>query len=144
MAFLIGPLEAEIIIKLVVSAVLGGLVGFEREIKRKPAGMRTHSLVCIGSALFTIMSVSVIGAEPSRIAAGIVTGIGFLGAGMIFKADDKVRGLTTAAELWVLAAIGVSIGLGFYFAALITTLIVMFILIPLKYLEREAKEVLST
>lgn len=136
----IGPLEFEIIIKLIVSAILGGLVGFEREVHRKPAGMRTHSLVCIGSALFTIMSVSIIGAEPSRIAAGIVTGIGFLGAGMIFKAEDRVRGLTTAAELWVLAAIGLAVGMGFYFAALITTLIVIFILIPLKYVEKGARK----
>jgi putative Mg2+ transporter-C (MgtC) family protein len=140
---MIGPVETEIVIKLVVSAVLGGLVGFEREIHRKPAGMRTHSLVCMGSTLFTIMSVSLIGGEPSRIAAGIVTGIGFLGAGMIFKSEDKVRGLTTAAELWVLAAIGLSVGLGYYFAALVTTLIVIFILIPLKYLEKEAKDVLE-
>jgi putative Mg2+ transporter-C (MgtC) family protein len=141
---MIGPFEIEIIIKLVVAAVLGGLVGFEREVHRKPAGMRTHSLVCIGSALFTIMSISVTGAEPSRIAAGIVTGIGFLGAGMIFTSQDKVRGLTTAAELWVLAAIGLGIGLGFYFASLVTTLIVIFILIPLKYVEKEAKEALTS
>ena len=140
---MIGPFEIEIVIKLVVAAILGGLVGFEREVHRKPAGLRTHSLVCMGSALFTIMSISVTGAEPSRIAAGIVTGIGFLGAGMIFTSQDKVRGLTTAAELWVLAAIGLAIGLGFYFAALVTTLIVIFILIPLKYLEKEAKEALE-
>ena len=140
---MIGPFEIEIVIKLVVAAILGGLVGFEREVHRKPAGLRTHSLVCMGSALFTIMSISVTGAEPSRIAPGIVTGIGFLGAGMIFTSQDKVRGLTTAAELWVLAAIGLAIGLGFYFAALVTTLIVIFILIPLKYLEKEAKEALE-
>lgn len=143
MVFIIGPVETEMVIKLIVSAVLGGLVGFEREIHRKPAGLRTHSLVCIGATLFTIMSVNIVGADPSRIAAGIVMGIGFLGAGMIFKSEDRVRGLTTAAELWVLAAIGLAVGLGFYFAALITTLIIIFILIPLKYMEREAKEVLD-
>ncbi len=136
-------MELEILIKLIVSAVLGGLVGFEREVHRKPAGMRTHSLVCIGSALFTIISVSIIGAEPSRIAAGIVTGIGFLGAGMIFKSEDKVRGLTTAAELWVLAGIGLAVGIGYYFAAMAATLIVIFILIPLKYVEREARGALD-
>jgi putative Mg2+ transporter-C (MgtC) family protein len=139
----IGPVEFEILIKLVVSAVLGGLVGLERGVHRKPAGMRTHSLVCIGSTLFTIMSVSVAGAEPTRIAAGIVTGIGFLGAGMIFRSEDRVRGLTTAAELWVLAAIGLAIGLGFYFAALVTTIVVIFILIPLKYVEKEARDAIS-
>ncbi|NIP40247.1 MAG: MgtC/SapB family protein [Candidatus Aenigmarchaeota archaeon] len=141
MVFVIGPLEMEIVIKLVVSAVLGTLVGFERAVHNKPAGMRTHSLVCIGSTLFTILSVSVIGGEPSRIAAGIVTGIGFLGAGIIFRAESKMRGITTAAELWVLASIGIAIGIGFYFAALAATLIVIFILIPMKYLEKEAKEV---
>ncbi|MCK4531507.1 MAG: MgtC/SapB family protein [Candidatus Aenigmarchaeota archaeon] len=143
MVFTIGPVETEMVIKLIVSAVLGGLVGFEREIHRKPAGLRTHSLVCIGATLFTIMSINIVGADPSRIAAGIVMGIGFLGAGMIFKSEDRVRGLTTAAELWVLAAIGLAIGLGFYFAALITTLIIIFILIPLKYMEREAREVMD-
>ncbi len=143
MVFQIGAMEMEIVIKLVVSAILGALVGFEREMHRKPAGLRTHSLVCIGSALFTIISINVIGGEPSRIAAGIVTGIGFLGAGMIFKSEDRVRGLTTAAELWVLAAIGLAIGIGYYFAALVTTLVVIFILIPLKYVEKEAKEALE-
>lgn len=143
MALEIGMLEAEIVVKLILAAVIGGVVGFEREIKRKPAGMRTHSLVCLGAALFTIMSVSIAGAEPARIAAGIVTGIGFLGAGMIFRAEERVRGLTTAAELWALAAIGVAIGLGLYFAALVTTAIMIFILIPMKYVEKEAKEVLE-
>lgn len=139
----VGPLELEILIKIVVSTVLGLLIGFERAVHNKPAGMRTHSLVCMGSTLFTILSVSVIGAEPSRIAAGIVTGIGFLGAGIIFQAKNKMRGITTAAELWVLAAIGISVGIGYYFAALITTLIVIFILIPMKYVEKEAKDVLD-
>ena len=143
MAFFLGPAEIEIIIKLVVSAILGGLVGFEREMHRKPAGLRTHSLVCMGAALFTVMSMNIVGAEPSRIAAGIVTGIGFLGAGMIFKSEDKVLGLTTAAELWVLAAIGLAVGLGFYFASIIATVILIFILIPLKYVEKEAKEALE-
>jgi putative Mg2+ transporter-C (MgtC) family protein len=139
----LGSLELEILIKIVVSTVLGLLVGFEREVHNKPAGMRTHSLVCVGSTLFTILSVSVIGAEPSRIAAGIVTGIGFLGAGIIFQAKNKMRGITTAAELWVLAAIGISVGIGYYFAALITTLVVIFILVPMKYFEKEAKEALD-
>lgn len=140
---MIGALELGIILKLLVAAALGAAVGFEREIKRKPAGLRTHSLVCIGATLFTIVSINFIGAEPARIAAGIVTGIGFLGAGMIFKSEDRVRGLTTAAELWVLAAVGIAIGMGYYFAAVATTLVVIFILIPLKYVEKGAKEVLD-
>jgi len=136
----IGALEMEIFIKIVVSTVLGLLIGFERAVHHKPAGMRTHSLVCLGSTLFTIISMNVMGGEPSRIAAGIVTGIGFLGAGIIFRSESKMRGITTAAELWVLAAIGLSVGIGFYFAALVTTLIVIFVLVPMKYVEKEAKE----
>jgi putative Mg2+ transporter-C (MgtC) family protein len=136
----IGALETEILIKLVVSTVLGLLIGFERAVHEKPAGMRTHSLVCVGSTLFTIISMSIMGGEPSRIAAGIVTGIGFLGAGIIFRSESKMKGITTAAELWVLASIGLAVGIGFYFAALITTLIVIFILVPMKYVEKEAKE----
>lgn len=143
MIFGLGPQETEILTKLVVSAVLGLLIGFEREVHNKPAGMRTHSLVCVGSTLFTILSVSVAGGDPSRIAAGIVTGIGFLGAGVIFQAKNKMKGITTAAELWVLAAIGLSVGIGYYFAALLTTLIVIFVLIPMKYVEKEAKEALD-
>jgi len=130
----------EILIKIVVSTVLGLLIGFERAVHEKPAGMRTHSLVCVGSTLFTIISMSIVGGEPSRIAAGIVTGIGFLGAGIIFRSESKMKGITTAAELWVLASIGLAVGIGFYFAALITTLIVIFILVPMKYVEKEAKE----
>ncbi|NIO20202.1 MAG: MgtC/SapB family protein [Candidatus Aenigmarchaeota archaeon] len=143
MALPIGPLELEILIKIVVSAVLGLLIGFERAVHNKPAGMRTHSLVCIGATLFTIVSVSIMGADPSRVAAGIVTGIGFLGAGIIFQSKSRMRGITTATELWVLAAIGLAVGIGFYFAALVTTLIVIFVLIPMKYVEKEAKEALD-
>jgi len=139
----VGPAEMGIVIKLVVATILGLLIGFERSIHNKPAGMRTHSLVCVGSALFTIISISIIGGDPSRVAAGIVTGIGFLGAGMIFKEENKIKGLTTAAEVWVMGAIGISVGIGYYFAALATTLIVIFILIPMKYVEKEAKEVVD-
>ncbi len=139
----VGPVETEILIKLVVATVLGLLIGFERSIHNKPAGMRTHSLVCVGSALFTIISISITGGDPARVAAGIVTGIGFIGAGMIFREENKVRGLTTAAEVWVMGAIGIAVGIGYYFAALATTLIVIFILIPMKYVEREAKEAMD-
>ncbi len=139
----VGHVEMEILIKLVVATVLGLLIGFERSIHNKPAGMRTHSLVCVGSALFTIISTSITGGDPARVAAGIVTGIGFIGAGMIFREENKVRGLTTAAEVWVMGAIGIAVGIGYYFAALATTLIVIFILIPMKYVEREAKEAMD-
>ncbi len=133
---MVSHLEMEIILKLVLAAVLGGLIGFERQIHKKPAGLRTHTLVCIGAALFTIISTSSVDpSSVSRIAAGLVTGIGFLAAGLIFREEDKVRGLTTAAELWVLAAIGISVGIGFYYAAIVATIIVLIILVPLKHLE---------
>ncbi len=132
------PLEMEIAIKIVIAAIVGLLIGLEREIRKKPAGMRTHALVCIGATLFTVLSFSFVGStvDTSRIAAGIVTGIGFLGAGVIFRAEDKVKGITTAAELWVLAAIGVAIGMGMYFAAAVSTLVVLVVLWPAKMLER--------
>ena len=138
---MIGPVEIEIIIKIVLAAALGMLVGFEREIHRKPAGLRTHSLVCLGATLFTIVSLSMTGnnVDISRVAAGVVAGIGFISGGMIFRADDRVRGLTTAAELWVLAAVGLAIGIGFYFAAIVTTVVVLIILVPIKTLAKEAR-----
>lgn len=131
--------ELEIVFKLFLAALLGGLIGYERLIHRKPAGMRTHTLICIGATLFTIVSMYVGGnSDPSRIAAGIVTGIGFIAAGIMFKAEDHIKGLTTASELWVLAAIGIAIGIGFYFVAIAGTIIILVILVPLKYIEEKA------
>ncbi len=135
------PLEMEIVTKLVIAAIFGILIGLEREFHKKPAGMRTHALVCMGAALFTVLSFSFSGSnvDESRIAAGIVTGIGFLGAGIVFRAEDRVRGITTAAELWVLAAIGVAVGMGMYFAATAATVIVLVILWPAKIVEKRVK-----
>ena len=140
MAFLT-PFELELILKLIVAACLGLLIGFEREMHKRPAGLRTHSLICMGAALFTVLSMSFTGdyVDASRIAAGVVTGIGFIGGGMIFKSEDRVIGLTTAAELWVVGAIGLSVGVGYYFAAAVTTAIVLFILVPLKHISEEAR-----
>ncbi len=126
--------ETEILLKLVLSLALGALVGLEREIHKKPAGLRTHTLVCVGSTLFAVLSVS-FGEDPARIAAGVVTGVGFLGAGMIIQAKDKVVGLTTAAELWALAAIGVAAGVGNYFAAVAAAAVVLLVLWPGKMIE---------
>ncbi|HLC79520.1 MAG TPA: MgtC/SapB family protein [archaeon] len=121
--------EGEVLVRLLVAVVIGALIGFQRESESVPAGFRTHMLICLGSTLFTIVSIEFIGAQdPSRIAAGIVTGIGFLGAGAIFRADDKVHGLTTAADLWVLSAIGIAIGLGFFYSAIFTAVVVVIIL----------------
>jgi len=134
--------EIEIIAKLAIAAILGMLVGLERELHHKPAGMRTHVLVCIGATLFAIISTSIKGdlVDTSRIASSVVLGIGFLGAGIIFKEADRVKGLTTAAELWVLAAIGLAVGIGFYFTAIATTTIVLLILVPGKIMEKNIKK----
>ena len=104
----------EMILKLVVSLVLGGLIGLERETHGRPAGLRTHVLVCLGSTLFALCSYTVAGSrfDPGRISAQIVTGIGFLGAGTIMRQGSVVRGLTTAASIWTVAAIGVAVAIG--------------------------------
>jgi putative Mg2+ transporter-C (MgtC) family protein len=133
----------EALLRVVVAAALGGVVGLERELRDRDAGFRTHMLVAIGSALFTIVSAyafrdflvgggSVVRADPTRIAAQIVTGIGFLGAGAIIRQGLSVRGLTTAATLWVVAAIGMAAGAGYYGGAVITTAVVLISLWPLR------------
>jgi putative Mg2+ transporter-C (MgtC) family protein len=129
--------------RLAVAGGLGALVGFERELRDREAGIRTHLLVSLGSALFTIVSAfgfhefltnggSVVRADPTRIAAQIVTGIGFLGAGAIIREGLSVRGLTTAATLWVVAAIGMASGAGYYGPAVATTALTIFALWPLR------------
>jgi putative Mg2+ transporter-C (MgtC) family protein len=133
----------EALLRLALAAVLGGVVGIERELREREAGLRTHLLVALGSALFTIVSAygfhaflssgaNVVRADPTRIAAQIVTGIGFLGAGAIIRQGLSVRGLTTAATLWVVAAIGLAVGAGYYGGALITTGLVVLALWPLR------------
>ena len=133
----------ELLLRLSLAAVLGGMIGFERELREREAGLRTHLLVALGSALFTIVGAygfhefldsgqSVVRADPTRIAAQIVTGIGFLGAGAIIRHGLSVRGLTTAATLWVVAAVGLAAGAGYYSAAVITTAVVLIALWPLR------------
>lgn len=126
-------LEMEIIGKLFLSAFLGMMIGWERQLRNRPAGVREHGLVCMGSAMFTI--ISIIFASP-LIAAGVVTGIGFLGAGSILHLKNKVIGLTTAAELWVVAAIGLAVGIGLYTVSAITALLVLLILLSGRYVEK--------
>ena len=121
--------ETEIWLRLIFAAIAGGLVGFERKTVHKPAGLRTHMLVCVGAALFTIINITTFGdVDPTRIIAGIVTGIGFLGAGTIFRAKNHVKGLTTAASLWTISAIGITIGVGEYLLAAIATILIILIL----------------
>ena len=130
----------EALLRLALATVLGGAVGIERELREREAGFRTHLLVSLGSALFTIAGAYGFhdllthgsSIDPTRVAAQIVTGIGFLGAGAIIRQGVAVRGLTTAATLWVVAAIGLTSGAGYYSAAVITTGLVLFSLWPLR------------
>ena len=131
--------------RLALAAALGSIIGLEREFREREAGLRTHLLVSLGSALFTIVSAFgfhdvlthdpqvVVRLDPSRIAAQIVSGIGFLGAGAIIRQGLSIRGLTTAATLWVVAAIGMAAGAGFYSVAIITTIVALVALWPLRY-----------
>lgn len=116
--------------RLLVSLVLGAVIGLEREIHRSPAGLRTISLVSVGATLFTLASIMLTGpnADITRIAAQIVVGIGFIGGGVIFQLKDTVHGLTTAASMWVAAAIGLMVGIGEFSLALVTTFIVAAVL----------------
>lgn len=114
---LFGPLEIQFSIALALSIAIGYIMGGERELRNKDAGISTHILVIGGAMLFSLVSSMVDPYSPSRIAAQIVTGIGFLGAGLIFHAEGGVKNLTTAASLWVAAAIGVALGFGFYVIA---------------------------
>jgi putative Mg2+ transporter-C (MgtC) family protein len=128
----------EVLIRLAVATALGGIIGYQRERMEKPAGFRTHTLVALGSSLMMLVSVyPFLGqqADPSRIAAGVITGMGFLGAGTIIRQGSIVRGLTTAASLWVASGIGLAVGVGYYFAALVTTGLVFGILTVLKRIE---------
>jgi putative Mg2+ transporter-C (MgtC) family protein len=130
-----------VMVRLVVAAGLGGAVGLERELRERQAGLRTHLVVCVGAALFTLVSAygfrDVVEAgrvvvDPTRIAAQIVSGIGFLGAGAIIRQGLSVRGLTTAATLWLVAAIGMAVGAGFYSGAIVATLGALITLGPLR------------
>lgn len=122
--------------------MLGAIIGFERELNRQPAGFRTHSLVSLGAALFTVVSAfGFVGpvADPTRVAAQIVTGIGFIGAGTILQHRGHIRGLTTAASLWAVAAIGTAAGAGLFIVAIIGTLLVFIVLRVLDRLEAIAR-----
>lgn len=133
----------EIIIRLVISSVIGGLIGIEREVNNRPAGLRTHVLVTVGSALIMLISIDGFSdavnrtGDPARLAAQVVSGIGFLGAGTIMRTGNSINGLTTAASLWVSAGIGLAIGAGYYTGAIVTATIVMITLMTLGSLEKK-------
>jgi len=138
--FIFRDIDAITMARVFLAFLLGGVVGFERERVRRPAGLRTHMLVSAGCACFTVASVYGFDGmgtvrDPARLAAQIITGIGFLGAGTIFKTGSTVRGLTTASSIWVTAAIGVVAGLGMFWLALFTTLLTWFALRVLKSAE---------
>src|SRR5213593_694835 len=128
--------ELVILVRILAAVVVGALIGFERTFHGRPAGFRTHSLVCVASALLMLVTVyqsewmtavplDAIRTDPTRMAQGIMTGIGFLGAGVIFKEGLTVRGLTTAASIWITAAIGILVGIGFYLPLVVTTVVTL-------------------
>ncbi|HXF95394.1 MAG TPA: MgtC/SapB family protein [Gemmatimonadales bacterium] len=134
---LVEVLRLDLLLQLVLATVLGGAVGLERELSGKPAGLRTNILICMGSVIFTQLSLTLggAGADPTRVAAQIVTGVGFIGAGTILHARGAVVGLTSAATIWVVAAIGVALGAGYYLEALGTTILVLLVLQGLRWVE---------
>jgi len=120
---------------ILISVILGLFIGAEREYRNKSAGLRTFILVCFGACLFTILSVKIGVANPDRLAANIITGIGFLGAGVIFKGDNKIEGITTATTIWATASIGMAVGSGYIYIAMLGTALVLIILSVLTYLQ---------
>lgn len=134
-----------ILLRLLLSMLLGGLIGFERERSNHAAGLRTHILVCLGSALIMLLSIYGfadfvaevnVRIDPARLATAVITGIGFLGAGTILFTGKSITGLTTAASVWVVGAIGLAVGAGFYFAAIVSTLLILLNLVVFNKLEQ--------
>lgn len=132
-------METELVLRLMISAALGALVGLERELTHRPAGLRTHMLVSIGACLFTIVIFSSVESNQGPALAGILTGIGFIGAGSIIATRAHVQGITTAASLWVVAAIGFTTGTGNYILALAAAILV-FIVLQLRRVEKVLKK----
>ena len=124
-------IELEMVLRLLLATALGAIIGYQRERAGKSAGLRTHTLICVGAALFTVASLYGFGApaDPARVAAGIVAGIGFLGAGAIIRTREHVVGLTTAATIWAVAAIGLAAGAGLYLLSAVTTALILIVLL---------------
>jgi putative Mg2+ transporter-C (MgtC) family protein len=142
----VGHDELVIVGRLAGAVVIGAMIGFERTFHGRPAGFRTHALVCLASALLMLVTVyqlhwmtevplDTIRADPTRMAQGIMTGIGFLGAGVIFKEGLTVRGLTTAASIWITAAIGILVGIGFWYAAILGAVATLIVLALFRFIE---------
>jgi putative Mg2+ transporter-C (MgtC) family protein len=132
----------DVLVRLPLAALLGGLIGLERETEGKPAGLRTNMMVALGAATFTLVSANLVSAEdagdPTRVVTGVATGIGFLGAGSIIQSRGKVEGVTTAAGVWVVGAIGAACGLGAYLIASVAALLALAILAVVLRLEKKA------
>jgi putative Mg2+ transporter-C (MgtC) family protein len=120
--------EIGFLLKIFLSTLLGGVIGFERERSRRPAGLRTHMIVSLSSCLLTLISVYASETDPLKLAANIITGVGFIGAGTIIASSGSVKGVTTAATIFAVAAIGITVALGFYLTAIISTLLIFGIL----------------
>lgn len=146
--------EYETLVRIIMAVVIGGIIGYEREYKNRPAGFRTHILVCLGACIVSLIqsysfyeSISIIEGNPSlsnvikvdmgRLGAQVITGVGFLGAGTILRDKGEIKGLTTAASLWVVAIVGLGVGMGYYFLTISATLIVVIVLVSLKKFERK-------
>jgi putative Mg2+ transporter-C (MgtC) family protein len=129
----------DILIPCILALIFGGIIGFQREKAERPAGLRTHALVCLGSTVFTLISYLGFSSggtvDPTRVAAGIVTGIGFIGAGVIFRRGSLIRGVTTAASIWTVASIGMALGVKLYYLAILVTILGFLTLSILKYFE---------
>ena len=136
------PLQLHDLIAMLVSTLLGTIVGWERQMGRKPAGLRTHTLVCLGSTMFVLMAPHAMRSfgqnsfDPTRIIHGVITGVGFLGAGSIMRQEGYVHGLTTAASVWMVAAIGVSVGVHAYMLAIVGTFLALVVLEWYRWVER--------
>ncbi len=124
-------------VPLLLAVFLGGVIGLERQVHDKPAGLRTNILICLGSCVFTMISTTLAGSDPGRIAAQIVTGIGFLGAGAIMQSGVSVHGLTTAAGIWIVASIGMACGTRRYFLAVVVTLLAVLALMLLSPVDKK-------
>jgi putative Mg2+ transporter-C (MgtC) family protein len=130
-------------IKILVSVICGGIIGFERQFRGKPAGIRTSILICLGTEVFVSYGTSLGAGDQYRVLAQVVTGIGFLGAGLMISQEGTVRGVTSAAVIWLLAAIGSTIGLGHYLEALVLVLVTIGILSGVEYLENSIRRLRS-
>lgn len=128
-------LDVEIGIRLILSFAIGTAIGLEREYRSKAAGLRTMIMICLGSTIFTELSISMGGSSSDRIASTIVTGVGFLGAGVIFKDGMTITGITTATTIWISAALGMAVGAGEYFIAIVSSVVVLIVLTGLEKIQ---------